>query len=614
MRDAFLLLDAELRVTYVNARGRDNMRGNGQDAALALGRGVWDLFPVAEGAYVDREFKRAWDADGPVSFEYYHPDSKAYYEIDVMRHGDRLGVYWRDISARRLEDLGRAASEAELYATSRRLEELVDGAPLAILVVDNDARVLRWNPAAEEMFQWRADEVLGRVLPTIPPDERPHLESMRERVGESIRAIPARRLRKDGVALDVQVSTAPLRDASGTVTGVIGMITDVTEQRKLEAQLRMAQKMEAVGLLAGGVAHDFNNLLTAIKGFTSLLQMTVVADEQSAEFLGEISKAADRAATLTAQLLAFSRRQLLRPEALDLNARVRGIERMLRLLVRDEGELLLELDPSLAQVLADPGQVEQVIVNLAVNARDAIHGRAGGRVVIATSNVVLRDEFARWGVEAAPGPYVRLEVRDNGIGIDRATQARIFDPFFTTKEAGHGTGLGLATVFGIVKQSGGYVWVNSAPEQGAIFSVYLPAARVGLRATPASVPLANRGNELVLLVEDESSVRRVARRALELHGFRVLEASDGAEALALAETEKVDLLLTDVMMPGVPGPALVASLRERHPRLPALYMSGHTDDVVRSGLLDPATPFLAKPFTPSQLAHKVREALDNAHR
>jgi PAS domain S-box-containing protein len=613
MRDAFLLLDAELRVTYVNARGRHNMRGNGQDPALALGRGVWDLFPVAEGAYVDREFKRAWDADGPVGFEYYHPDSKAYYEIDVMRHGDRLGVYWRDISARRLEDLERAASEAELYATSRRLEELVDGAPLAILVVDNDARVLRWNPAAEEMFQWSADEVLGRVLPTIPPDERPHLASMRERVGESIRAIPARRLRKDGVALDVQVSTAPLRDASGTVTGVIGMITDVTEQRKLEAQLRMAQKMEAVGLLAGGVAHDFNNLLTAIKGFTSLLQMTVVADEQSAEFLGEISKAADRAATLTAQLLAFSRRQLLRPEALDLNARVRGIERMLRLLVRDEGELLFELDPSLAQVLADPGQVEQVIMNLAVNARDAIHGRAGGRVVIATSNVVLRDEFAHWGVEAAPGPYVRLEVRDNGIGIDRATQARIFDPFFTTKEAGHGTGLGLATVFGIVKQSGGYVWVNSAPDQGAIFSVYLPAARVGLRATPVSVPLASRGNELVLLVEDESSVRRVARRALELYGFRVLEASDGAEALALAETEKVDLLLTDVMMPGVPGPALVASLRERHPRLPALYMSGHTDDVVRSGLIDPATPFLAKPFTPSQLAHKVREALDNAH-
>ena len=390
---------------------------------------------------------------------------------------------------------------------------------------------------------------------------------------------------------------------------------DETAARRVEAQLRTAQKMEAVGLLAGGVAHDFNNLLTAIKGFASLLQMTIPPADESHEFVDEIGKAADRAAALTAQLLAFSRRQLLRPERIDLNARVRDLERMLGLLVSEGGELRLELDPSLGLVHADPGQVEQIILNLAVNARDAIANRPGGRITIATSNATLHDEFTGWRVAPAPGEYVRLDVSDNGIGMDAATQARIFDPFFTTKAAGQGTGLGLATVYGIAKQSNGYVWVQSAPEEGSTFTVYLPRARESDLPTEVDVVSGRRGDDVVLLVEDEDGVRRVARRALEMHGYRVIEASDGGQAVELARSNpSVGILLTDVMMPGWFGPAVADAVHAIIPGLPVLYMSGHAEDVAHAGLVDPAVPFLAKPFTPSRLAEKVREVLDAARR
>jgi CheY-like chemotaxis protein len=340
--------------------------------------------------------------------------------------------------------------------------------------------------------------------------------------------------------------------------------------------------------------------------------MVIPAGDEALEFVDEIAKASDRAASLTAQLLAFGRRQLLRPEPTDLNGRVRDLERMLALLVSEGGELRLELDPALGLVHADPGQVEQLILNLAVNARDAIAGRAGGRITIATSNATLRDEFAAWRVAPAPGEYVRLEVRDNGIGMDAATQARIFDPFFTTKPVGHGTGLGLATVYGIAKQSHGYVWVTSAPGEGATFTVYLP--RAVERAAVADAEVARGpGATIVLLVEDEDGVRRVACRALELHGFRVIEASNGTQALELAAREPaIALVLTDVMMPEMLGPALAAELRELRRDLPVLYMSGHAEEVARAGLLDPSVPFLAKPFTPAQLVAKVRQVLQSS--
>ncbi len=487
-------------------------------------------------------------------------------------------------------------------------------APLAVFVLDQDANVLHWNPAAEQMFQWSAGEVIGHPLPLVPEEERTGFNANLAVMlsGGSLAAKPERRRRKDGVLLDVQISSSPMRSNSGEVVGAIVMAMDVTVQRKLETQLRMAQKMEAVGLLAGGVAHDFNNLLTAIKGFSSLLQMTLENDEESAEFLDEINKAADRAAALTAQLLAFSRRQLLRPEPLDLNARIRDLERMLRMLLREHGVLSLTLATDCCEVLADPGQIEQVILNLVVNARDAIRGVTGGAVTIRTSNAELAGEYAQWGTVEVPGPYVRLDVVDNGVGMDPGTQARIFDPFFTTKETGQGTGLGLATVFGIVKQSGGYVSVESEPDAGSTFSVYLPTARGTQRRSGPNRAMTGEGSERILLVEDEDGVRRLARRALEIHGYHVQEAPDGPSALRLAKEAEIDMVLTDVMMPGMLGPVLVRELRRDRPNLPALFMSGHSEEIIREGLIDPSTPFLPKPFTPAQLAQKVREVLDGA--
>jgi two-component system cell cycle sensor histidine kinase/response regulator CckA len=616
LRDALALLDREWRITFLNARARLAIENVGLVPAEVLGRSVWEVFPSLEATSVRTEFDRVHEGAGPAHFEHHDALRGRWFEFDAMLVDDLMAVYWRDVTSVRRAELARDASEAEMLATHRRLEELVAGAPLAIMVLDNDAKVIMWNATAEEMFQWKASEVLGKPLPTIPEDEAAAFETLqvRERGGESIRSLAARRQRKDGTVLDVQISTAPLRDRDDTVVGVIGMIADVSEQRRLEAQLRAAQKMEAVGLLAGGVAHDFNNLLTVIKGFASLIQMTIPPADESHEFVDEIVKAADRAAALTAQLLAFSRRQLLRPERIDLNARVRDLERMLALLVSEGGELVLRVDPALGLVHADPGQVEQIILNLAVNARDAIAGRSGGRITIATSNVTLRDEFTLWRVEPAPGEYVRLDVSDNGVGMDATTQARIFDPFFTTKASGHGTGLGLATVYGIVKQSNGYVWVQSAPGEGTTFSVYLPRAADAAHAVEDELP-APRHGDVVLLVEDEDGVRRVARRALELHGYRVIEALEGVQAVELARTNpSIGLLLTDVMMPGMLGPAVAAAVQEIVPGLPVLYMSGHAEDVARGGLIDPSIPFLAKPFSPSHLADKVREVLEAARR
>jgi len=613
VRDACIFVDDEMRVGFLNLVARRDQEAVGIDPDKFPGSSLWELLGYSATTPARVAVEQAARERVPTHFTTRGSYGTYWVEVDVspMEGGGSL-IYYRDATFRSTAAEARAASESELRMTSERLRVLIDEAPLAVLVIDNDSRVLHWNPEAEKMFYWKAEEVVGKPLPLVPDDERDAYERnlVLAREGGSLKANPARRQRKDGVILDVQVSSSPMRDGAGAVTGAIVMIADVTAHRKLETQLRMAQKMEAVGLLAGGVAHDFNNLLTAIKGFASLLQMTLDESDSSTEFLGEINKAADRAAALTAQLLAFSRRQLLRPEALDLNARVRDLDRMLRLLLRDDGELRLELSPELNRVLADPGQIEQVILNLVVNARDAIHGRADGVVSIRTSNAFLEDEFAQWGVHDVPGPYVRLDVIDNGVGMDRATQGRIFDPFFTTKEAGQGTGLGLATVFGIVKQSGGYVWVESAPGKGAVFSVYLPRAQAATRSSGPTTIVGSKGNETILLVEDEEAVRRVARRALEMHGYKIIDAADGVTALATFAANDIDLVLSDVMMPGMPGPTMVEELRRRDPDVRVLFMSGHTEEIIRDGLLDPSTPFLAKPFTPTQLAQKVREALD----
>ena len=616
LREGCIFVGYDMRVRFMNASARGDLGSRGIEEDQYRDRIIWDLLQYDAEMPSRTAVEQAARDHLPAYFTTRGSSGTYWVETDVVPVEQGILLHYRDATPRSNAELARSATESELRMTNQRLRVFLDDAPLAILMMDTVQCVLHWNPAAEAMFLWRQEEVLGQPLPTVPEDERAAFLKSAQRVnaGETLRAFSCHRVRKDGVRLDCQVSASPMRDREGRVTGAIIMITDVTSHRRLESQLRMAQKMEAVGLLAGGVAHDFNNLLTAIKGFASLLEMTLPQEDQSVEFLGEINRAADRAAALTAQLLAFSRRQLLRPEPIDLNARVRELERMLDVLLRGDAQLVLDLDPSLSRVLADPGQVEQVIINLVLNARDAVRGRAGARVTVTTRNAELEDEFSQWEVQEAPGHYVRLDVRDNGTGMDRATLARIFDPFFTTKEPGQGTGLGLATVFGIVKQSDGYIWASSVLGEGTVLTVYLPRAKHAGRESGAVAIEGGRGSESILLVDDDPAIRRVARRALELHGYTVFEAANGSSALAIGASTPVDILVTDVMMPGMLGPQLASELRRQAPGLPVLFTSGHTDEIVRDGLLDPATPFLAKPFTPSQLAHKVREALDRSER
>jgi nitrogen-specific signal transduction histidine kinase len=398
----------------------------------------------------------------------------------------------------------------------------------------------------------------------------------------------------------------------GRKAGLV-LVTDVTERKHLETQLLQSQKMDSVGRLAGGVAHDFNNLLGVITGYGELLAGRLPNDPQLKRYVNDILKAAARAAGLTRQLLAFSRKQVLQPRVLDLNAVVAEMEKMLRRLIGEDVQLITVFDESLEGVRADPGQMEQVLMNLAVNARDAMP--RGGRLTIETANVDLDATYARSRPGVKPGPHVMLAVSDTGHGMEPEVLGHIFEPFFTTKEAGKGTGLGLATVHGIVKQSGGHIFVYSERGQGTTFKIYLPRVQAGKAAEAPATPPAelHRGSETVLLVEDEESLRRIVRECLEASGYSVIEARHAGQALELAEgrSAPIHLLITDVMMPGMSGSQLAAALTASHAETRVLYMSGYTDDaVVLHGVLAADVSFLQKPFTIDALARKVREVLD----
>ncbi|MGH7386257.1 MAG: ATP-binding protein, partial [Candidatus Rokuibacteriota bacterium] len=404
-----------------------------------------------------------------------------------------------------------------------------------------------------------------------------------------------------------------LHDAEGRATRMIGAMMDVTQRRQLEDELRQAQKMEAVGRLAGGVAHDFNNLLTVITGRSVLLLGRLKADDPLRRSVEQIQKTADRAAGLTRQLLAFSRKQVLQRKNLDLNGAVAETSAMLRRLIGEDINLLLTLGAGAGRVNADPGQLEQALLNLAVNARDAMP--QGGTLSVETDNVQLGAAPPDRPDALPPGPYAVLRVMDTGVGMDAATQTRIFEPFFTTKEPGKGTGLGLSMVHGVVRQHGGEIRVRSVVGGGTTFEIYLPQVEaapdssLGDEAAGRPVP----GHETILLVEDEEDVRTLAREVLERQGYTVLEAGDGVQALDICETagDRIDVILTDVVMPRMSGRELVDRVRATKPTMPVLYMSGYTEDaILRHGVRDASILLLGKPFTPADLLGKIREVLD----
>ncbi len=519
---------------------------------------------------------------------------------------------FRDVTERKAAD-GRRAQLAAIVESS-------DDAILSVLL---DGTVVSWNAAAERMFQFSAAEMRGNSIhKVVPPDildkEIERFEGFMRT--DAVHNIETTRRRKDGTIFDVAINVSPVRNADGEVVGLSEIVRDLTEQRKAEArlkqtedELRQAQKMEAIGVLAGGVAHDFNNVLSVILSFTSLVLDDLKPNDPIRADIQEIGRAGERATDLTRQLLAFSRKQMLQPQVLDLGQAVLSMEKMLRRLLSEAIELSLLPPTALGRVLVDPGQVEQIVMNLAVNARDAMP--KGGKLSIEVTNAELDADYAANHQGVAPGHYVMLAVTDTGTGMDAATRARIFEPFFTTKEVGRGTGLGLSTVFGIVKQSNGHIWVYSELGRGTTFKVYFPRVEQAVDAVAVAAPEPEtlRGSETVLLVEDEEQVRVTTRTILQRNGYNVLDALNGGDALLVCEQfpAKIHLLITDVVMPRMSGRQVAERLGPLRPEMKVLFVSGYTEDsIVHHGVLDAGISFLQKPITPNALLRKVREVLD----
>ncbi len=536
---------------------------------------------------------------------------------DTAAQAEEEGARAEEEAERATEEAVRAAEALESLRKARNeLEAIVQSAPIAICSVDPDGIARMWNRAAEQVFGWPAADVIGKPLPNVPPALAHEHRAVRDGVrdGKTFSGHETRRVAADGREIDVLLSTAPLQDQAGHVTGVVGMYQDVTERKHLEAQFRQAQKMEAVGRLAGGIAHDFNNVLTVIQTAAGSLLGDLVPDDPRRAEAAEIVDAAVRAARLTRQLLAFSRQQVLQPRGLDLNALVTGLEPLVRRLMDERVTVVMRLADDLGTIWADPNQLEQVILNLAANARDAMAD--GGTLRIETGDVVLDNTYPRLRDTVHPGPHVLLSVTDTGCGMDEATQARIFDPFFTTKPAGKGTGLGLASVYGVMKQSGGHVWVYSEPGKGATFKLYFPRYDGGRDEEPERLARpAIRGRPTagatILLAEDDPAVRASVRRLLERNHYQVHEAGDGQQALRiLAESHgEIDLVLADMVMPSMDGLELRRHLRAHHPRLPSLLMSGYSESAITHLGQEPLGPVLEKPFTREDLLTKVEELL-----
>ena len=516
----------------------------------------------------------------------------------------------RDISVRK-------DAEKHLAQMEGRYRGLLEAAPDAMVVVNQSGEIVLLNVQAEKHFGYRRDELVGQKVKNIIPEgfaerliadgTRSAAEALAQQIGMGIELYGRR---KNGSDFPIEIMLSPLESAEGVL--VTAAIRDITERKHLERMLRQAQKMEAVGQLAGGVAHDFNNLLGVILGYADLLLVQPALNDSQRRDLGEIQKAGVRAALLTRRLLAFSRKQVLQPKVLDLNTVVLGAEKLLQRLIGENIELRVVLNPALGRVKADSGQLEQIIMNLAVNARDAMP--EGGKLTIETSNVEIDEQYAAQHDAALAGPHVMLAVTDTGCGMDAKTKAHIFEPFFTTKEFGKGTGLGLATVYGIVKQSGGWIWVYTEPGLGTTFKIYLRCVNPAIEIVLPSDKMEKvaGGSQTILIVEDDAALLQVTHRSLEEVGYAILAARSPAEAIHISENHPgpIHLMVTDVIMPGMSGDKLANYLSVLRPEMKVLYVSGYTDHtIVHHGVLEPGLAFLQKPFSPKTLARKVGEVL-----
>jgi len=586
----------------------------GYTRAEVVGRNWFDLFaPAADRGEQVGRYRRAVRTGQQLEHE----------ELIVLtRDGRALTVAWsktllRDPDGRPvgMSQLGEDVTErkravAALREREQLLQTVLAHIPCGVFWKDRAGRYLGCNEqVARDLGLASADEVVGKTGADLP---HPPADLTAVSKGEPV-LNREETVARNGRSVTLLTSTVPLRDPAGAVVGAIGMYQDVTDQKRLENQYRQSQKMEAVGQLAGGVAHDFNNLLTAINGYAELLTQDPTLPAGAQAFVAEIHGAGVRAAHLTRQLLAFGRRQVLEPRVVDLNEVVAEVTGMLERLIGEDLFLITTLAPDLCPVKADAGQIHQVLMNLVVNARDAMP--TGGRLEISSRTVAVSAADAREVPDAVPGVFAELAVSDSGCGMTPEVREHIFEPFFTTKEVGKGTGLGLATVFGVVAAHGGHIRVESAPGKGTVFRIYLPRAA---EVAPALVDFATvrvrpQGTETILLAEDEAVVRALAARILRASGYEVLEARDGDDAVRVAEEYigAIDLLVTDVVMPRRGGRETAEAIRRTRPDLRVLFMSGYTDDaVVRNGVLHDQVHFLPKPFTPEALAREVRETLD----
>jgi hypothetical protein len=530
----------------------------------------------------------------------------------------------RDISDRKrmAEELRRASEELhrrtveQLGEYRARLASIIDSSEDAILSKDLNGVITSWNRGAEHIYGYTSEDAIGKHISLLTPsDHRDEISEILGKIarGETIEHHESVRVTKDGRQLNVSISVSPLRDAADAIVGASVISRDITAQKRTENQLRQAQKMEAIGRLAGGVAHDFNNILGIINACTEFLRDRIDPAAEPSLYVENIRKASERGRSLTKQLLAFSRTSAIQPLILDLNERLRDITKLLRPLLGDDVEILVVPRSASAVVEADPGQLDQIVVNLAVNARDAMPH--GGKFILETGVVSFDEAFAEQNQAMRPGKYILLAVSDTGQGMDEATISRIFEPFFTTKGVGKGTGLGLATVYGIVKQSAGHILVYSEPGHGTTFKIYLPSAEhkigVGSKSEAETVGPKRQGTT-ILLVEDDEIMRSLTRQLLQEHGYIVVEADDGKSALEWAEShpQPIDLLLTDVVMKRMSGPELVQRLHTSRPALKIVYMSGYTGELIAEReMLKRGITLLEKPFSRTALLNTIQATL-----